>query len=517
MIELQIDPLVLSTLQAQFPKPANSAKKALDKYLALLTEQIRDCELRGRSAFQIKSGFYTLSLSKQRHKGGQIGAQKIRLQNWLEQNDLELFRVVEKGSNLTEQLSTIKLTKLVSVTHKALVTYSQQSDTDEQIAALISDQQVTNKEFFDKLFPDIKELDQDEIMERYHIVPIDQRSLKNYLRWLDERATLISTAQRDQYKKQAELILRIAQHTDGYFFQAKKPSAFGRLYYEGVSVQNVNKELRRAMLGRCWEYDLRSAVFCWKMSYAKDCAQINNLKEPVEKAFSTTILYLTDKKDFTATVRFLTFQNDSNVPRELQDKLIKQAITAISFGARLNSSGWMLKSGEWVDSSMAKIIYNEKERQRFIQCDLIREFVKEQSMLDKVIFEANRGDDKEFFNGADVFTKSGRLSKAKVIAFMYQSYETDLMNIAEELIRKKDKEVIARIHDAIIAKQKLSLDDRVEIQDYLRQATGNKYWTFSQKELEAFEYDNQEAQQDEQADKGLIKDWFERASKLLTD
>jgi len=517
MIELQIDPVVLSTLQTQFPKPANSAQKALSKYVSLLAEQIRDCELRGRSVFEIKSGFYTISLSKQRHKGGQIGKQKIRLQNWLEQNKLDLFRVVEKGSNLTEQLSVIKLTDLVSVTRKSLVTYSQQDNTEEEIERLIQDQQITNKEFFETLFPDIEKLEETEIKARYHIVPIDQRSLKNYLRWLKEKATLISTAQRDQYIKQAELILRVAQHTDGYYFQAKKPSAFGRIYYEGVSVQNVNKELRQAMLGNCWEYDLKSAVFCWKMTYAGDCVRINKVKEPVEKVFRTTISYLTDKKDFIATVRFLTFRSDSNVPRELQDKLLKQAITAISFGARLNSSGWMLKNGKWINSSMSEIFYNSEERKRFIQCDLIRDFVKEQALLDQVIFQADRGDDKAYFNGADVYTKSGRLSRSKVIAFMYQTYETDLMNIVEELISRQDKQVIARIHDAIITKQKLSLDDRVEIQDYIREGTDNKYWAFSQKELIPFDYDSKEAQIDEQAEKGVIKGWFERATKMLAD
>ena len=177
----------------------------------------------------------------------------------------------------------------------------------------------------------------------------------------------------------------------------------------------------------------------------------------------------------------------------------------------------MLKNGKWINSSMAEIFYNSEERKRFIQCDLIRDFVKEQALLDQVIFQADRGDDKAYFNGADVYTKSGRVSRSKVIAFMYQTYETDLMNIVEELISRHGKQVIARIHDAIITKQKLSLDDRVEMQDYIREGTDNKYWAFNQKELLPFDYDSKEAQIDEQAEKGVIKGWFERATKMLAD
>ena len=63
----------------------------------------------------------------------------------------------------------------------------------------------------------------------------------------------------------ARTILAIASVMSGNYLQRKKPSAFGRLYYEGVSVQNINKELRRAVLGNCWEYDIRSSVVAWKM------------------------------------------------------------------------------------------------------------------------------------------------------------------------------------------------------------------------------------------------------------
>ena len=111
-------------------------------------------------------------------------------------------------------------------------------------------------------------------------------------------------------------------------------------------------------------------------------------------------------------------------------------------------------------------------------------------MLDAVIYQAGKKDDMREYEGADVRTKSGRLSKAKIIAFMYQTYETDLMNVIEALIHKLGKQVIARVHDAIITKQKLSVDDREEILFKIRQATDNPYWKLSHKELQPFIHDS---------------------------
>ncbi len=40
MIKLTVDPQVLAALQADFPKPANSAQRALDKYLQRLEKML---------------------------------------------------------------------------------------------------------------------------------------------------------------------------------------------------------------------------------------------------------------------------------------------------------------------------------------------------------------------------------------------------------------------------------------------------------------------------------------------
>ena len=90
MLQITVNPIVLQTLEQHFPRK-NQAQRALDKYIKLLTQQFTDSLVRGRSAWMLSKDMYSISVYKQRNRGGQIGSKKIRLQNWLEDNDLELF------------------------------------------------------------------------------------------------------------------------------------------------------------------------------------------------------------------------------------------------------------------------------------------------------------------------------------------------------------------------------------------------------------------------------------------
>ena len=88
-------------------------------------------------------------------------------------------------------------------------------------------------------------------------------------------------------------------------------SLFGRMYYEGTSVQNINKELRRAVLGNCFEYDIRSSVVAWKMGWAKQYIDAYGQGKDLRKVFSATLNFLEDKADFMGTVQYFTFGDDS--------------------------------------------------------------------------------------------------------------------------------------------------------------------------------------------------------------
>jgi hypothetical protein len=476
MITLSIDPIVLNTLQQHFPKPARSAEKALNKYLALLTDQLHQAEAKGRSFFEIDNNLFYISVNLQRHKGGQIGTKKVRLQNWLEDNHLNLFEVLEVGSNFSNKLSLIKLTKLVHL------------NSSHDLAC--SDAQVgLQKTDIARLYPDLinQSLDSPHVRAHYDILPINQQSLTNYLHALDHDTTTMTASQRRCASHQAQFIAGVAEHFNGLYPQRKKPSAFGRIYYEGLSAQNVKKDVRQAMLGGCWEYDVTSSVFCWKMLYARDCVPDNASHDIIEQTFYATIHYITHKHDFIETVRYYTFDSDSELTIDRQNKYIKQAITALGFGARIHSEGWALSNGEWVNSSIADIFKNAHELERFRECPLVHDFVCEQKQLDDCIFHRAVHDQPVCFGDADVYTQSGRFSKAKVIAYMYQTYETTLMNYLELLIKGSGKQIIARIHDAIVIKPNLTESESQVIHHMTRKHVHNPYFTLSQRYLKPCE------------------------------
>jgi hypothetical protein len=215
MINLQINPIVLQTLKTHFPTPKNSAVRALDKYIKLLTQQLTTSVMHGRNAWMQSKNLYSISVHKQSNRGSQIGHDKIRLHKWLVQNKLELFTVVELGSNMSKKLSVVKLTDLVTVTHTDTHVKSHNDQETDYLNELLLHQALSNKELFNTLYPNVADLSEQEINDTYDIVPIDITSLKNYVAWLKHESKFLSVSQKEQRLVQADTILRVAQHTKG--------------------------------------------------------------------------------------------------------------------------------------------------------------------------------------------------------------------------------------------------------------------------------------------------------------
>lgn len=287
--------------------------------------------------------------------------------------------------------------------------------------------------------------------------------------------------------RQARIVLGSSRAFNGWYLQRKKPSDFGRMYYEGVSVQNVNKELRRAMLGNCWEYDIRSSVITWKMGFAEQYLKSSGLDGDVGRTFPATLNYLEDKADFMRTVRLYVFDDHSKQAGEFQMKLLKQAFTAMSFGARLASTGWQDQSGHWNNPALVNILRNTQERNRFFNDRSVRAFIKEQNTLDDFLFKEFKTHLSELVKLPCLLTHSGRLSKAKVLAYLYQHGETQVMNIVRASAAANERKPIANVHDAIFFKRRLGVELKCEIEFQMRSQTGNPYWHLTAKELKRYE------------------------------
>ena len=384
----------------------------------------------------------------------------------------------------------VKLTELVVLDDVAseISLAVQNVTTPAELSQVLSTDSKKNQELFSALYPDyfgyLSSAQRDKVFD---VVPIDVPSLEAYIAWLNTKATKMSPGRVRVYTEQALLILAIAKHTGGFYPQRRKPSPFGRTYYSGVSVQNVNKELRRAMLGNCWEYDIRSSVVTWKMTFAQELTdQFYPFKE-CRKLFWASWLYLEDRADFMRDVRKDVFGKNSELSVEYQVKLIKEAITAISFGARSTVNGWRESSGTWVNTALGDILKNSQQRSAFLNSVAVQAFIKEQALLDTYIANGLKTEMPEIYFGP-LITRNIKPSKSKAVAFAYQNSETRVMNVAYAVLAKHRIQPIARIHDAFVVKQKLPIDLRSEIIEEMKDQMFNNHWKIIPKHLDYYQF-----------------------------
>ena len=272
MIKITVNSAVYEALQKAFPKPTNSAHRALAKYVSVLESMLFKSLHFKATPMQRKLDLFSISLQQLANQGGQIGPKKQRLHAWLRDNNLSLVEPVVMGSNLTGSVSQCKLTSLVTMVDTLAVEDKilRSGKSDREIDQYLCGDDFGNYQVLNLLFPEFKQrIKSPEIEEMFDLVPVDKESVKSYIIWLTTESEHITKEKMNQALRQARIILAISSVMDGYYVQRKKPSLFGRMYYEGTSVQNINKELRRAVLGDCWEYDIRSSVVAWKMGWAK--------------------------------------------------------------------------------------------------------------------------------------------------------------------------------------------------------------------------------------------------------
>ncbi len=488
MIKLTIDPQVLTMLRQAFPSPANSASRALAKYVTALEGLLLDAMQRGIAPAQRKLGLYPIPLHDLANKGGRIGPQKLRVHKWLKDNQLELVQTVEKGSKFSGEYSTVKLTRFVTLEDKVTVSSAVISEikSDRELAHYLTGVSDDSYAVFKHLYPAIEPSSRPEPVWGFDMVSVDVESLKAFIVWLSEGVEFGTKEKRQQVFRNAKLVLAVASINGNMFPQRIKPSPFGRTYYEGVSIQNVHKELRRAVLGNCWEYDMRSSVVAWKMGYAKLMLLSAKVQPDARAYFPATTLFLEDKADFMSTVRYFTFGADSVLTPEFQSGLIKQALTAISFGAKSTGAGWVDGSGQWQNPALVNILMNKGERERFLSDPTVKAYIEEQRALDDFIYSQAKLYLPNLMSEACLHTASGRTSKSKVLSYLYQHAETDAMNSVCAVAREHGHEPIARVHDAVFFRRRLGQDLKQEIELVLQEATGNKYWHLSAKQVKRY-------------------------------
>jgi hypothetical protein len=276
--------------------------------------------------------------------------------------------------------------------------------------------------------------------------PVDVKSLRNYIQDCEHRTgshRYLGTLQANI--AQAQLIIA-SLDKDNILHQQVKHSEYGRYYFLGLNLQSAPKLVRRAALGDCHQYDISSSVFVWKYDVIKAIEQ--ELGERIVLRY--TLDYIDYKKTQRKRLAQLTFGNtyDSSI------NIIKKAITAIGFGARATGGGYIDERGQWCQNSIAGIIHDREHRERFLEDDFVKGFIEEQTLInDKLCAYTQQNSQIPDC----VRTEKGRVNKNKLVSYLYQQAESELLAAMIDCVDFESNQVLLITHDGFYTRKPVDL------------------------------------------------------------
>lgn len=283
-----------------------------------------------------------------------------------------------------------------------------------------------------------------------HWVPIDETSLRNYIKSNEARENRNNTL--DYNLQQARIIYGIAEAFKWKFPQVPNESVFGRLYYKLINLQNCPKVVRNAALGDCWQYDIKTAVYAVMLDLVEGIT-VSEGKDTFGK-FTYTKEYIESKEAIRKRLARDTFGGDE----DWQVAIIKEAFTAIGFGARPTASTWF-EDGERRVSALREIIKSPDKAAAFLADSFVSEFVEEQKKIGDIV-NAYLTSDREFAAFLKTIDgmcdKRGTLKRAKVLAYIYQQTERTLLDaMTEYVVRERGAdELLLTVHDGFYTRSK---------------------------------------------------------------
>ena len=473
MIRLDIDEQVLDSLKAAFPK-GKKAHRYLSKYVKNLEKELNLRLLQPRSVFMVKQGHYYASLTAIQEKGGQIWAlRNVRVHKWLADHGLSLVQQVNKGeaNNITGDIAIIKLTKLAKIQDDEDVA-SLGAMAHDQLDQYLKNVPSSQMEAYRALLLSLSEFTPKGHSNDVDLLKVDLESTVSYIKGMVGSGKLNPKEQTECRK--AFRILRVAQLNDGFFPQKKRKSLFGRTYYHGLSIQSVRKDLRKSILNGCFEYDVKSSVISWKYAFAQDLLREEGKVEASDQAFLAIYYYLTFKNEYFDGLQSKVFDETCDWNVQKQKSKIKEALTALSFGAKLTDVTWKNEFGKDELTSLSQIFPNAYlvERSRFMKAEEVVSFKRQQSRLDVFIVSKFMAQYPYLSAMSELQTKTGRRSNSKVLAWLYQHAETLMMDIVRGELTQLGVDIRANIHDAIVIDRKLTYEEKSLIESVVRQRTG---------------------------------------------
>jgi hypothetical protein len=388
-------------------------------------------------------------MSNAHYSAGEFQYKNERFYVWKEFYSLQpFFIIIKSGNGYDKQNSRIKL-----MDQKLIDLLIDSGDVNELIIQFYGEADVN------KLVP----------------VKIDINSLQAYIEHTTQE---LNNPKNQSYIDKLHRNLRQAKYIKliSTFFKdaygdytlphIESPSEYGRMYYKGINMQNISKEVRSAALGDHHVYDLNAAVYAVKLYLAIDILKDKGIDQ--FGYFTYTKEYL----DLKSSIRVQLAKHIRAYPDGM--KLIKEAITAIGFGARVGGQAWKQDSN-WVVPAINNIIKNKDDRDRFINDPWVKEFVKEQQLMTRFItteYLAMPSFIEKIKDVKDIKNNNGKFRKTQIMSYLFQHAETFIMEIIKE-----QTDYVVSIHDAIITRTPIQNQSLIDIK-YTLQGVGD-FFTIS--------------------------------------
>ena len=387
---------------------------------------------------------------------GSFRVNKIRYSVWNEFYNLQpFFYDIDTGSQYKKRNTRIYMNQ------KLIDMLIDTGDTNELI-----------NEFYGSCDPDI-----------LHPVKIDIKSLTSFI---DHTTEELKHVNNDKHEDKLRRNLRCAKYIkliSTFFVDAygdyvlphiPSPSPYGRNYYKGINLQNVSKEVRAAALGNHHVYDLNAAVYAIKLYLACDLLHDKGIDHYGK--FTYTKEYLDSKSN----IRLQLAKHIVAYPDPI--KLVKEAITAIGFGAKIGGSAYPIDD-KFVLPALNDIIKNKDDRNRFINDPWIIAFTKEQRELTRFIVDEYKKIPafiNKISNIPNIKNKNGILQQTKVMSYLFQTSESMIMNYITQNIKYD-----LLIHDAIITKKPIPNHELLDMKSILQGV--NNYFSLSHEFVNGWE------------------------------
>jgi hypothetical protein len=203
----------------------------------------------------------------------------------------------------------------------------------------------------------------------------------------------------------------------------------------------------------------------------------------IQAAFPMCYQYWKDKSVLINMIRADVF-TDNYYSNDKQIKLVKEAMTALNFGARRSSHSYINHEGIYCKQALATIFKDSDECDRFLQCPSVADFVNEQKLLNKTIMKLAKANKPDLLSLPFLLTKKHKLKRQKTLAYLYQNEETRVMNIIRQYAESSNLTILANIHDAIIFKKRLTKQSLDAIHLDIHTQTNNSFWHLNQTKLQ---------------------------------